>query len=69
MIHLFLLIVMINGTVSSQDMYFRSINECNWYANAIVSGQRKNGYLPDQANVGAYCVPKLVPENNNLKVY
>ena len=50
-------------------MYFRGINECNWYANAIVSGQRKNGYLPDQANVGAYCVPRLVPENNNLKVY
>jgi len=69
MIHVFLLIVTINGEISSQDMYFRSINECNWYANAIVSGQRKSGYLPDQVNIGAYCVPRFVPEKNNLKIY
>jgi hypothetical protein len=65
MIHVFLLIVLANGVIVSQDMYFRSINVCNAYAESIVV--RKNPYSISPY-VSAYCIPKLV-EPEGLFIY
>ena len=42
----------------SNDLYFRDLNECVWYAQKL----HKQGNL-----VTAYCLPKLV--NENIQVY
>jgi len=55
MMHLFLLFVLVNGEVQSADMYFRSIDTCNYFANAMT---RRN--VAQRPYVQAYCVPRLV---------
>jgi len=35
MIHAFLLVVILGGKVQSQDMYFRSVTDCNYFASQI----------------------------------
>jgi len=59
MIHTFLLIVSVAGSIVSQDMHFRSIHVCNQYAHALVHGEHKKTH-PDKPMVQAYCIPKLV---------
>ena len=63
MIHAFLLFVFIGigeekGLVSN-DLYFRDLNECVWYAQKL----HKQGNL-----VTAYCMPKLV-DKGTIQVY
>lgn len=54
MMHLFLLFVLVNGELQSSDMYFRSIDTCNYFANAM--SRRK---VAERPFVVAYCVPRL----------
>lgn len=56
MIHAFLLIVLVNGTIDTQSMYFASIDRCNVFAAAITRRIR----IADPPTVVAYCVPRLV---------
>jgi len=71
MIHVFLLMVLVNGEIESEDMYFTDINRCNYFAQQIVSGKRRNtGYNPPGVKLEAYCVPRLVDsEDDNIKIY
>jgi len=62
MIHAFLLFVFIgigeDKRLVSNDMYFRDLNECTWYAQKL----HKQGN-----EITAYCIPKQVGEDT--KVY
>jgi hypothetical protein len=71
MIHVFLLIVLINGEIDSEDMYFVDINRCNYFVQQIVSGKKRNtGYNPPGVKLEAYCVPRLVDSTDeNNKIY
>ena len=63
MIHAFLLLLYVGvgneRTLVSDDMYFRSIHDCNYFAEQL---SKRYGYKIDRAkDLGvAYCVPKLV---------
>lgn len=65
----FLLVVIVDGnTVSTNDMLFESIYECNKFSWAIESGDagpNKQQYVW-QENITAYCIPKMVTEGTNL---
>ena len=69
MVLAFLLVVMINGVLSSTpDMLFQSVYECNKYASAIETGEvgpNKRTYKW-QENIAAYCVPKMVNNDTSL---
>lgn len=73
--HLFLLLVWL-GTgdgryLTSNDMYFRSIDRCNYFAAEV---SRRFGSSPDirynhpDDQVTAYCVPKYV-DTSKVRVY
>jgi hypothetical protein len=55
MMHLFLLFVLVNSEVESSDMYFRSIDTCNYFASAMTRRR-----VAERPFVVAYCVPRLV---------
>ncbi len=67
MTHVFLLMVYL-GTGDfrkpiSQDMYFRDLNSCNWYASKIVKTYGNYSYsqfIDPKDRVTAYCIPKYV---------
>ena len=69
MIMAFLLVVVVNGEIISDDrMLFRSIYRCNEFSLAIEEGRagpRNKRYIRNQ-NVTAYCVPKMVNEKTPL---
>lgn len=61
--HLFLLFVFTglepNKKLESQDMYFRNLNECVFFAKEL----HKQG-----ETITSYCLPRFV-NSNNVKVY
>ena len=61
MIHVFLLFVYVgvgeDKRLTSNDMYFRDLNECVYFAQQL-SRQGKT--------ITAYCLPKLVDENTRV---
>ena len=61
--HVFLLLVYL-GTgearkLSSGDMYFASIHQCNYFASQVTK-QYGNGVVAEKDTVTAYCVPKRI---------
>lgn len=69
MIHVFILIVTIAGEVQSescnQALCFRSLNDCNWYANNL-----RRGNSPTTTQVSAYCKPILVDRSQDgVRIY
>lgn len=65
--HVFLLLVYLGAgdsrKVVSQDMFFRDLNSCNWYASKIVKTYGNYGYsqyIDPRDRVTAYCLPKYV---------
>jgi len=63
MLMAFLLMVVVDGaTVSTPDMLFENVYECNKFANAIERGELGPNQRPYkwQENITAYCVPKMV---------
>jgi len=60
-IHAFLLFVFLDGKLVSNDLYFRSVDDCTYYARAL---SKQSG----RGQITAYCLPKLInPEKH--KVY
>ena len=57
MIHVFLLIVLLNGEKQGDDIFFRDVNSCAYYAREIVSSS-----MFTKDNVTALCDPKVVNE-------
>ena len=65
----FLLVVIVDGaTVSTPDMLFENVYECNMFANAIERGELGPNQRPYkwQENISAHCVPKMVREGTFL---
>jgi hypothetical protein len=70
MVHLFLLTVLLNGEIVSEDMYFRNIYDCSRFSKAVVQSRSELSRLhePRTTTITAYCLPKLV-DPEGLKVY
>ncbi len=63
MLHAFLLVVLMNDKPISKDMYFRSIDRCNYFASRIVRnyGNYQHSYLmPKEHRRTAYCKPVYI---------
>ena len=62
--HVFLLVVFLgvgeDKKMVSNDLYFRDLNECVWYAQTL----HKQG-----KTITAYCLPKLIADGSDVKVY
>jgi len=70
MVHAFLLVVLIGGDVQSNDMYFRSVTECNFFAAQVTKRYGNYTYyssVPKEHKVTAYCKPVKV--NKDLRLY
>jgi len=73
--HVFLLLVYL-GTgdtrqLISNDMYFKDVTECNYFASELAKrygNYRYYSYLDPKDRVTAYCVPKYV-NPNNVRIY
>lgn len=67
MTHVFVLVILIGGNVSSQDMHFWDIERCNYFAASVSKryGNHKS-YVPAEHMVISYCKPVLVDPNKVL---
>ena len=70
--HAFLLMVYLGSRLVSQDMYFRSIDDCKYFAERLnnqpsVPNPVAQEDAPRILSYTAVCVPKRV--NKNTKVY
>jgi hypothetical protein len=75
LVHVFLLMVYLgvgdDRRLISNDMYFRDLNDCNWYAKNIAKRYGNYGYIDrmdSRDRVTAYCLPKYVDENS-VRIY
>ena len=69
MIHAFLLVVVLGGEVQSQDMYFRSVVDCNYFASQVTKRYGNYGSLsgvPAIHRATAYCKHVKVAANKEL---
>ncbi len=75
MIHVFLLMVYLgvgeSRKVISDNMYFRSVTDCNFYAKELT--KRFGNYqsidrMDSRDRVTAYCVPKYI-KKDSIEVY
>ncbi len=61
MIHAFLLVYMLGDVVQrGQPMYFKNINDCNYFAARVVKRYGNYNYsslVPEQHKATAYCKP------------
>lgn len=61
MAHAFLLFVFVgiaeNERLVSNDMYFRDLNDCVWYAQKLHKQGQK---------ISAYCLPRMVPKGKQI---
>ena len=73
--HVFLLLVYL-GTgdtrqLVSNDMYFRDVTECNYFASELAKrygNYRYYSYIDPKDRVTSYCVPKYV-DPKNVRIY
>jgi len=71
MIHAFLLVVVLGGEVVSSDMYFESIDRCNYFASEVTKryGNYQHLYsVPEEHKATAYCRPVKV-DPKKIEVY
>ena len=69
MVMAFLLLVTFQGQeYNTQNMYFRDINRCNYFAEQIEKGNRlqSGGYIYRTDKIDAYCLPMMVPKNTEF---
>lgn len=65
----FLLLVTFKGQEhDTQNMYFRDINRCNYFAEQIEKGNRLQSgrYIYRTDRVDAYCLPMMVPKETKF---
>ena len=67
MVHAFVLVFLLGGAEQKgQPMYFRDINQCNYFASRIVKRYGNYHYssqVPKQHKPTAYCKPVYIPSN------
>ena len=67
MVHAFVLVFILGGAEQrGQPMYFRDINQCNYFASRIV--KRYGNYhfsaqVPQEHKATAYCKPSYIKDN------
>jgi len=69
MVMAFLLMIMFEGQEhNTQNMYFRDINRCNYFAEQIEKGNRlqSGGYIYRTDKIDAYCLPMMVPKSTEF---
>ena len=69
MVMAFLLLVTFKGQEhDTQNMYFRDINRCNYFAEQIEKGNRLQSgrYIYRSDKIDAYCLPMMVPKNTEF---
>jgi hypothetical protein len=73
--HVFLLLVYLGAgdgrNLISNDMYFRSITDCNFFASELAKrygNYRYYSYIDPKDRVTAYCIPKYI-DPDSVKVY
>lgn len=71
MTHVFLLVLLLNGNIISQDMHFWDVNRCNYFASQLVKRYGSYKYykdVPKNHRATAYCKPVLT-DHTKIKVY
>ena len=67
MVHAFVLVFLLGGAEQKgQPMYFRDINQCNYFASRIVKRYGNYHYssqVPPEHKAAAYCKPVYIPSN------
>ena len=67
MVHAFVLVFLLGGAEQKrQPMYFRDINQCNYFASRIVKRYGNYHYssqVPPEHKATAYCKPVYIPSN------
>ena len=70
MVMAFLLKVLIGGTaVPTDQMYFKDINRCNYFAHKIETGTYNDSdsyYTYIDRDITAYCLPSMVKETTKF---
>lgn len=73
MIHAFLLVILL-GDVPQRDepMYFRNINDCNYFAARVVKRYGNYGYsdlVPEKHKATAYCKVTYIDPKKTPNLY
>lgn len=67
MVHAFVLVFLLGGAEQKgQPMYFRDINQCNYFASRIVKrygNYQFSAQVPQEHKATAYCKPVYIPSN------
>ena len=67
MVHAFVLVFLLGGAEQKgQPMYFRDINQCNYFASRIVKRYGNYHYssqVPPEHKATAYCKTVYIPSN------
>lgn len=69
--HVFVLILILNGSTISQDMYFWDVTRCNYFASQLVKRYGNYKYykdVPEEHKATGYCKPVLI-DPSKVKVY
>lgn len=76
MIHVFLLMVYLgigdDRRLISDNMYFRSIDDCNYFASKVSKryGTIRLDFLDPKDRITAYCLPKYIDEKTlGIEIY
>tara|TARA_B100001027_G_scaffold180059_1_gene131416 strand:+ start:16 stop:276 length:261 start_codon:yes stop_codon:yes gene_type:complete len=69
MFHAFILVLVLGGIEQrGNPMYFKNINDCNYFASKLVLRYDNNGgEIPEKYKAIAFCKPTLV--NEKTRVY
>ena len=73
MVHVFLLMLYIgvgdDRRLISNDMYFRNVNTCNYFAKELSKRYSTYAQMDSRDKATAYCVPKYVQEGAGIEIY
>ena len=73
MVHVFLLQLYLGigeqRRLISNDMYFRSIVQCNFFAKELSKRYSTYAAMDKRDRATAYCVPKYVQEGTGIEIY
>jgi hypothetical protein len=73
MVHVFLLMLYIgvgdDRRLISNDMYFRNVNTCNYFAKELSKRYSTYAMVDNRDKATAYCLPKYVSEGSGIEIY
>ena len=73
MVHVFLLMLYIgvgdDRRLVSNDMYFRNVNTCNYFAKELSKRYSTYAAMDKRDRATAYCLPKYINEGSGIEIY